>query len=158
MVEIAVGAKPVSGPASASPTSQIPKGKVPSESAAQFLALLAHANTTEPSAPPPPPQQTSEELPRLLQQLCSGLYADAEPSANNSRVVLNLDAALPGAAAELVRDGAFLRVRLRAGNDSALRLMSAQRESLAAALGDATPLNVEVEVLQNERHDDGTFR
>jgi hypothetical protein len=135
-----------------------------------------HAETRrapqEPSALPyfssrvlPPAMDTSmsaasaapvpDEVVVLLQQFCSAVFVGESP-ATGSRVVLALDAALPGAAAEFIREGNLLRVRLRARDDATFRLMSTQRDSLHSALVAATRSNVAVDVIFDEGALDGS--
>jgi hypothetical protein len=149
-------------------SANLAKRMVSRESADQFLALLNAAparhlystlgplttdHNTESLTRIDQTATRTEEMTGLLQRYCSDLYVESTSSERGSRMLVMLDAALPGAAAELVREGAFLRVRLHAWNDAAFRVMSAQRHSLNVALGDATPLNVVVEVVREERHD-----
>jgi hypothetical protein len=89
-------------------------------------------------------------LQTLLQQLCSGMYLTSQVSASGSRMLLALDATLPAAAVEFVRDSDYLRVRLHARDDASLRSMSAQREVLQTSLGDATDLRVAVEIIRQD--------
>jgi hypothetical protein len=96
------------------------------------------------------PVLDDHRLQALLQQLCSGVYIAAETSANGSRMLLALDAALPAASVELVRESTYLRVRLQARDDASLRSMAAQRDALQTALGDATHLQVSVEIVGQE--------
>ena len=97
----------------------------------------------------------SDDVSELLQRLCSAIYVGEQSSVAGSRMVLALDAALPGASVEFIREGAFLQVRLRARNDTTFRLMSTQRDSLHTALGDVTRLNVTVDVIRDEGAPDG---
>jgi hypothetical protein len=64
--------------------------------------------------------------------------------------MLALDGALPGASVELLREGAFLHVRMRAANDATLRLLESKRHRLVAALGQSTTLQVSVEVIHEQ--------
>lgn len=91
--------------------------------------------------------EPSAELTALLERVCSAMYV-SEKSVANQRVVLGLDHVLPGAAAELLREGAHLTIRLHARTDSSYRLMSQQREALFRALGGDRRLHVDVVVVR----------
>lgn len=80
-----------------------------------------------------PPARSSAEITALLERVCSALYVGNE-TARSQRVVLALDHVLPGAAAEIVREGLRLTVRLHARTHEASRIMSSQRDGLCAAL------------------------
>jgi hypothetical protein len=62
--------------------------------------------------------------------------------------VLALDHVLPGAAAEIVREGVHLSIRLHARTEHSYRLMSSQREALLRAVS-AGDQRVDVLVVQN---------
>lgn len=89
--------------------------------------------------------ESSTELVTLLERACSALYV-GEKSIKCQRIVLMLDHVLPGAAAEIVREGAHLTVRLYARTQTALQLMTSQRASLLAAMG-SSHLSVDVVVV-----------
>ncbi len=96
----------------------------------------------------------SDELSQLLQKLCSDVYVSSGDVAGKSRMYMALDSALPGAAVEFVRDGAFMYVRLHATNETAFRTMSLQRDALQDVLKKSTNLNVSVEVIQRDGQSD----
>jgi len=98
------------------------------------------------------PVLDDSRLQALLQQLCSGVYTAAESSANGSRMLLALDSQLPAASVELVRESTYLRVRLQARDGDSLRSMVAHRDALQSALGDATDLQVTVEIIGQEEN------
>ena len=116
--------------------------------ASALLAMTQYAQATPLQAPPA--STSAAKFAELLQSACSALYVDEQSSSASSHMLLALDAALPGAAVEFVRDGVFLRVRLHARNDTAFRLMSANCDSLQTVLGDVTHLNISVDVIRDE--------
>jgi hypothetical protein len=80
----------------------------------------------------PPPKQASgpdakTELADMLERLCSAMYV-GERSSNRDRVIVALDHVIPGAAAEIVRDGMHLTIRLHARTDASHRIMSSRRD------------------------------
>jgi len=102
------------------------------------------ARETE-NAPSDAQAQSSAEIVTLLERACSALYV-GERDIRTQRILLMLDHVLPGAAAEIVREGAHLTIRLYARTEAALRLMTSQRASLLAALG-SNHLSVNVTVV-----------
>lgn len=100
--------------------------------------------------------QQRRELVDLLRRLCSALYVGERESPYLARTVVALDAAFPGAAAELIREGAFLRVRLLASSHEIRRLMAAQHDVLCASLRSVTSLAVSVDIVCTEGGRDGS--
>ncbi len=62
--------------------------------------------------------------------------------------MLSLDPVLAGAAAEIVRNGTSVRIKLLAQNENAYRTMSEQRFSLMRVLPDDENRQLEVEVVE----------
>ena len=123
------------------------------------LAYFSLRDTAMPAVhcvPSQSPVTTQNEIAELLRQFCSALFVGDGATANGQRVWLALDSALPGAAAEFIRDGATLRVNLHARNAATLRTMTAQRDSLHRLLADATELSVQVAVIDDEGMSDGS--
>jgi hypothetical protein len=83
----------------------------------------------------------------LLQQLCSQMYVATPTDAGSGRMMLDLGQAMPGSLVELVREGAFLRVRLHGGDAAARELMGEHRERLLSMLERSTGLGVAVDVV-----------
>lgn len=113
------------------------------------LLSFTQSNLRAAVAPTPPPAKAPEhaDLATLLEKACSAMYV-GDGSANNQRVLLSLDPVLGGAAAEIVRNGAHLSIRLHARNDHAFRSMSMQREQLVNALRGGKDQAVDVEIVQ----------
>lgn len=97
---------------------------------------------------------SSGELTQMLERMCSALYV-GEQSASTQRVVMALDHVLPGAAAEIVREGVHLSIRLHARSEDSYRSMVAQRDALMRALSGDGERHVEVSVVQGENQDLG---
>lgn len=87
------------------------------------------------------------ELAQMLERMCSGLYV-GEKSVASQRVLMALDHVLPGAAAEIVREGVHLAIRLHARNEHSYLAMSAQREALVRALNGDGDRRVDVTVVR----------
>lgn len=83
----------------------------------------------------------ADELLTLLDRLSARVYVGEQ------RVLLTLECALPGAAAEIVRDGAHLIIRLHASNESAFRTLLTQRDALERTLKDHNLPHVAVELM-----------
>ena len=115
-------------------------------SADSFAMSVEPAMVTSDAAP----LVARTEIVELLEQMCSNLYVSGTAESRESRILLLMDAALSGAAVELIRDGAFLKARLHARNETALQLMSAQRAQLHAVLEQASQLYVSVDVVEDE--------
>lgn len=86
------------------------------------------------------------ELAQMLERMCSALYV-GDKSAGTQRVVMALDHVLPGAAAEIVREGVHLSIRLHARTGEAYRSMASQRDALMRSLGSSGERRVEVSVV-----------
>lgn len=97
--------------------------------------------------PAPPPTPANSELAAMLERICSAMYV-GDKSVTTQRVVLALDHVLPGAAAEIVREGVHLSIRLHARTEYSYRLMSSQREALLRAMS-AGDQQVDVLVVHN---------
>jgi hypothetical protein len=113
------------------------------------LGASQFAFATESRATPAPSSASSGELTQMLERMCSALYV-GEKSVGIQRVVMALDHVLPGAAAEIVREGVHLSIRLRARNEESFRSMSLQRDALVGCLSSCGDRRVEVSVI----HDD----
>lgn len=109
-------------------------------------ARLAAAPKAQASAK----SEANADLAALLERACSAMYVN-DRSSTEQRVVLSLDPVLAGAAAEIVRNGTSLRIKLLARNENAYRTMSEQRSSLMRVLPDADDRHVEVEVVEVDR-------
>ena len=109
---------------------------------------------TAPQAQASPKSEANADLVALLERACSAMYVN-DRSAAEQRVVLSLDPVLAGAAAEIVRNGTSLRIKLFAQNENAYRTMSEQRFSLMRVLPDADDRQIEVEVVGVERPPSG---
>lgn len=105
------------------------------------------AITTPVVAPAQSPTHANGELAAMLERVCSAMYV-GDKSVTTQRVVLALDHVLPGAAAEVVREGVHLTIRLHARTEHSYRLMSSQREALLRAVS-AGDKQVDVLVVQN---------
>jgi hypothetical protein len=92
---------------------------------------------------------TNAELTQMLERMCSALYV-GEQSVGTQRVVMALDHVLPGAAAEIVREGVHLSIRLHARTEESFRSMSSQRDALMRALSSNGERRVEVSVVHGD--------
>ena len=86
------------------------------------------------------------ELTQMLERMCSALYV-GEHSVGTQRVVMALDHVLPGAAAEIVREGVHISIRLHARTEESYRSMASQRDALMRALSSNGERRVEVSVV-----------
>lgn len=125
--------------------------RVPNEHAFGSLTFPATSYTTHSAAmatanEPATPPAIADELLNLLERLCSGVYV-GDRSSVQQRVLLTLEGALPGAAAEIVRDGAHLTIRLHASNETAYRIMLKQRDALGRTLNEHGLPQVAIEVM-----------
>ncbi|HEY5808983.1 MAG TPA: type III secretion HpaP family protein, partial [Povalibacter sp.] len=102
----------------------------------------ARTQTTMVTAPPPTPASVET----LLQSLCANLYVGQD--AAGSRMMLALDATLPATAVELIREGAYLRVRLHARDDRSMRLLCSSEDALTRELSASSQLGVHVEIVR----------
>ena len=91
------------------------------------------------------------ELTQMLERMCSALYV-GDQSVGTQRVVMALDHVLAGAAAEILRDGVHLSVRLHARTEDSFRNMSSQRDALIRALSGNGERRVEVDVVHGNAH------
>ena len=116
-----------------------------------WSAMLPTPALQNASASPPVPPALDHELTSLVERFCSEVYVHEASHSSSPRLLLALQGGLSGASAELVREGAFLRVRLRAGTDETYRRMQSRCQSLVDALTDhgARP-SVIVEVIPEQ--------
>jgi hypothetical protein len=136
------------------------KERAPRSSGVPAYTLLAMSGSqAKPTAAAPmhrpPTADMNAELSALLERACSAMYV-SDRSTSGQRVVLSLDPVLAGAAAEIVRDGAHLRIKLLARTEAAYRSMSSQRHSLIKALGIGTDQSLQIEVLDVHRSRGGS--
>jgi hypothetical protein len=87
----------------------------------------------------------ADELLTLLDRMCIAVYV-SDRSTPQQRMLITLDGVLPGAAAEIVRDGAGLTIRLHASNAAAHRAMLEQRDALERTLQEHNLRHVAVEI------------
>lgn len=116
--------------------------------------------SSETSSGTPLQQSSDPELASLLERFGSQVYV-AEGSRNSQpRVLLTLQGESPGAsaAAEVIREGAFLRVRLRAGTAATYERMQSRLDLLRTALTEQGRSNVIVEVVREHGAGDGGAR
>jgi hypothetical protein len=85
----------------------------------------------------------------MLERMCSALYV-GEKSVGTQRVVMALDHVLPGAAAEIVREGVHLSIRLHARTEEAYRSMASQRDALIRALNGDGEGRIDVSVVHGD--------
>jgi hypothetical protein len=97
---------------------------------------------------------SGSELTQMLERMCSALYV-GEQSAGTQRVVMALDHVLPGAAAEIVREGVHLSIRLHARTEESYRSMASQRDALMRALSVNGERRVEVSIVHGDNKDPG---
>jgi hypothetical protein len=88
----------------------------------------------------------------LLERFSSQVYVAEGSRTSQPRVFLTLQGESPGAsaAAEVIREGAFLRVRLRAGTAATYERMQSRLELLRTALAEQGRSNVIVEVVREQ--------
>lgn len=116
------------------------------------LMSTAPMPSSETASGTPLQQSTDPELASLLERFSSQVYV-AEGSRNSQpRVLLTLPGESPGtsAAAEVIREGAFLRVRLRAGSAATCERMQSRLDLLRTALTEQGRSNVIVEVVREQ--------
>ena len=106
------------------------------------LAVTAHVRSMAAAR-----SASGGELTQMLERMCSALYV-GEKSVGTQRIVMALDHVLPGAAAEIVREGVHLSIRLHARTEESYRSMSSQREALARALSGDGERHVDVSIIQ----------
>jgi hypothetical protein len=107
------------------------------------------------------PRTGDPELIDLLERFSSQMFVAEGSRTTPPRVLLTLQGELAGAStsAEVVREGVFLRVRLRAGNAATYERMQSRREFLLDALtAHVTRSNVIVEVVREQGHGGGGAR
>jgi hypothetical protein len=97
------------------------------------------------------PRIQADDLTQMLERMCSALYV-GEKSVGTQRVVMALDHVLPGAAAEIVREGVHLSIRLHARTDESFRSMSLQRDVLVRALNGDGTRRIDVSVVHGDEH------
>ena len=107
------------------------------------------AIATQARAMATPARASGGELTQMLERMCSALYV-GEKSVGTQRVVMGLDHVLPGAAAEIVREGVHLSIRLHARSEEAYRSMTSQREALMRALNGEGDRRVDVSVVYGD--------
>lgn len=96
-------------------------------------------------------QPPSEELTALLERWCADMYVGERSRAANPRLLLQLDGPLAGVSAEIVREGASLRVRLRTRSMEAYERMQARRAALVEGLaGHAGNVPVSIEIILDD--------
>lgn len=103
-------------------------------------------------------QSLGPELTSLVERFCSEVYVAEGSRTLQPRLLLTLQGALPGASVEIVREGAFLRVRLRAGSAETYDRMQSRREMLVDALTDDGNRTVIVELLREQGAGGGSVR
>lgn len=107
----------------------------------------------------PLPQSRDSELTSLLERFGSEVYVAEGSRTSQPRLLLALQSALPGASAEIVREGAFLRVRLRAGSAATYDRIQSRRGMLVDALTDhGSRADVIVEVIYEQGAGGGSAR
>ena len=113
-----------------------------------FTGAVARDVASEP-AKEQAPRASGGELTQMLERMCSALYV-GDKSASTQRLVMALDHVLPGAAAEIVREGAHLSIRLHARTEESYRSMSTQRDALIRALSGDGARSVAVSVIHGD--------
>jgi hypothetical protein len=121
----------------------------PTQVASSASVWSQFAVATQPRAMSAPPRASGAELPQMLERMCSALYV-GDKSVGTQRVVMALDHVLPGAAAEIVREGVHLSVRLHARTEEAYRSMASQRDALIRALNGDGESRVDVSVVHGD--------
>jgi hypothetical protein len=104
-----------------------------------------------------PRSASGAELTQMLERMCSALYV-GDKSVSTQRLVMALDHVLPGAAAEIVREGVHLSIRLHARTEESFRSMSSQRDELIRALNGNGERRVEVQVVHGDPQGFGDSR
>jgi hypothetical protein len=100
------------------------------------------------------PRARVDDLTQMLERMCSALYV-GEKSVGTQRLVMALDHVLPGAAAEIVREGVHLSIRLHARTEESYRSMSLQRDALIRALSSDGDRRVDVSVVHGDEQGRG---
>lgn len=115
------------------------------------LMSAAPMPSSETSSGTPLQQSSDPELASLLERFSSQVYVAEGSRSSQPRVLLTLQGESPGtsAAAEVIREGAFLRVRLRAGTAATYERMQSRLDLLRTALTEQQGRsNVIVEVVR----------
>jgi hypothetical protein len=118
----------------------------PTEIALSNPAWSQHSMATQSRAALSARNAPGAELAQMLERMCSALYV-GEKSVGSHRLVMALDHVLPGAAAEIVREGVHLSIRLHARTEESFRSMSAQRDALVRALSGDGDRRVDVSIV-----------
>jgi hypothetical protein len=121
----------------------------PTEIAISSSTWSQYAVATQARATAVPRGPGGAELTQMLERMCSALYV-GDKSVGTQRVVMALDHVMPGAAAEIVREGVHLSIRLHARSEESYRSMSSQRDALIRALNSSGESRVEVTVVQGD--------
>jgi hypothetical protein len=121
----------------------------PAEVAISNSVVLQFAGATHAHANAGLRTASSAELTQMLERMCSALYV-GEKSVGTQRVVMTLDHVLPGAAAEIVRDGVHLSIRLHARSEESYRSMMSQRDALTRALSGTGDRRVDVSIVHGD--------
>jgi hypothetical protein len=114
-----------------------------------FAGAVARDVASEPAKEQAPPRASGGELTQMLERMCSALYV-GDKSVGTQRLVMALDHVLPGAAAEIVREGVHLSIRLHARTEESYRSMSTQRDALVRALSGDGARSVAVSVVHGD--------
>jgi hypothetical protein len=130
-----------------SPSTQAARERVAAHAKLQDAFVRAMSSEPPPATIERP--ALDHELTSLVERFCSQMYVGETSHASQSRLLLTLQGALPGASAEIVREGAFLRVRLRAASDEIFRRMESRRQTLVDALTQHGSYGVTVEVIRD---------
>jgi hypothetical protein len=94
-------------------------------------------------------QSSDPELASLMEQFCSAICVAEARHAQQPRLLITLQGGWLGASADILREGPWLCVRLRAANEENFRRMQAARQSLIDALSARdTRTTVIVEVIR----------
>lgn len=109
----------------------------------QFATPMQSRETTAARGAP------TDDLTQMLERMCSALYV-GDKSVDTQRLVMALDHVLPGAAAEIVREGVHLSIRLHARTEESYRSMSSQRDALIRALSSDGDRRVDVSVVHGD--------
>lgn len=123
--------------------------RTPSQVVSASPVWSQFAAATRDRAMAAPAKASGAELTQMLERMCSALYV-GEKSVGTQRVVMGLDHVLPGAAAEIVREGVHLSIRLHARSEEAYRSMTSQREALMHALSGDGDRRVDVSVVHGD--------
>lgn len=106
-----------------------------------FVGIKSAGTSNAPASERATQPTLADELLTMLDQLSARVYVGEQ------RVLLTLESALPGAAAEIVREGAHLIIRLHASNETAFRTLLTQRDALERTLKEHNLPHVAVEMM-----------